>query len=100
MGANHNTTRNMQAQKIRYRKQCAATNEACWICQQEIDYDANWDDYANQNRFELDHFYPVSTHPEHQEDPANFRASHAGCNRARSNKDPEPPLGRQSRQWY
>lgn len=82
-----------------FREQCARDNRPCWICGQPIDYDAPFDDYANDDRFQYDHYHPTSTHPELQEDPANGRASHAGCNRERGNKPPRPGLGIPSHTW-
>lgn len=74
--------------------------DACWICGQPIDYEAAPDDYSNDDRFELDHYYPVSTHPHLQEDPANFRPAHAGCNRTRGNSSNISSLaGTLSRDW-
>lgn len=99
MSRHHTNSRNMQRQKKLFRDGCEATNEVCWLCGMPIDYEAPHDDYDNDDRFELDHYYPASTHPEHYEDPANFRASHAGCNRERSNNAPRPGLGILSRDW-
>lgn len=93
-------TRAFNALRSAYREQSATTNAPCWLCgQQNIDYDAPYDDYSNDSRFQLDHYWPVSTHPELQEDPANFRPSHAGCNRERGNKAPRPGLGAPSQAW-
>lgn len=56
--------------------QCADENSTCWICgMAHIDYDAAYDDSENGDRFELGHYYPVSTHPELQHDTSDFRAS-------------------------
>jgi hypothetical protein len=83
-----------------FRAESKQANAPCWICQQRtIDYDAPFDDWGNEDRFELDHFFPVSTHPHLQEDPTNFRASHAGCNRDRGNNAPDVDLGTLSRVW-
>lgn len=87
----------------RYRKlrgefleQCIEDDTACWLCGMSIDYKMPWPD---DEAFELDHMYPRSTHPEHAEDPANFRASHRRCNNQRSNKMPVGGLGKLTRQW-
>lgn len=80
--------------------ECKAAGLPCWLCDMAIDYDAEPDDYANDSRFQLDHYHPSSTHPELHEDPANFRPSHAGCNRERGNEMPSPSLfGTRSRDW-
>lgn len=99
MSEHHPSTRNMRKVKAEFRAECKAANRPCWLCGLDIDYEAPHDDYSNDDRFELDHYYPASTHPEHYEDPANFRPSHAGCNRERSNNAPRPSLGILSRQW-
>lgn len=90
-------TRNMQKQKALFRAACEAADEPCWMDGQSIDYSVP--SGTTVDSFELDHFYPVSTHPELQEDPANFRASHMLCNRNRGNGPPAPSLGSVSRNW-
>lgn len=97
MSQHHKTTRNMQAQKLKFKGECKDADARCWLCSQPINYEPIDDN--DPSRFELDHYYPVSTHPEHQEDPANFRPSHAECNRRRGNKAPAPGLGTLSRDW-
>lgn len=92
-------TRNMGKLRKEFRNQCQADDAPCWLCGMKIDYDAPHNDYGNDDRFELDHLYPVSIRPDLQEDPANFRASHSGCNRERGNGDPAPELGILSRAW-
>ena len=94
------TTRQFVKDRAAFKEKCKAENAACWICGMgHIDYEAPFDDYKNDDRFELDHFYPVSTHPELQHDPGNFRPSAAGCNNERSNGPPRPPIGIPSRRW-
>lgn len=97
--AGRKTTRAFVKARDKFKAQCKADNAPCWICGMAVDYEAPYDDYKNDERFELDHFYPVSTHPDLQHDPTNFRASDSGCNRERGNGDPRPPLGILSRQW-
>lgn len=92
-------TRRMHKLRDEYKPECAAEDLPCWLCGLPIDYEAPFDDYANDDRFQLDHFYPVSTHPELQEDPTNFRPSHAGCNRDRGNGAPTLGLGILSQQF-
>lgn len=96
----------MQKVSAEFRELCehevqpdGSTGRPCWLCGMPIDYAAPHDDYSNDDRFQRDHYYPASTHPEFYEDPANFRASHAGCNRERSNNPPHPSLGILSREW-
>ncbi len=89
------------------RRDHATRGLACWICQMPIDYNLpHLDDmgYLVENSWELDHYYPRSTHPELQLDPGNARPSHARCNRHRSDTPPElvvaqQSLGQQSRRW-
>lgn len=99
MSQHHKSTRASVAALKAYRDACAALDLECWICEQPIDYDAAQDDYRNDSRFQRDHFMVVSEHPHLAEDPDNWRPSHAGCNRARSNKAPSLPLGPRSRRW-
>lgn len=99
-GSDRKTTRRFVELRAEYRAECAEANAPCWICSQHhIDYEAPFDDWTNDDRFQLDHFYPVSTHPDLQEDPANFRPSAAGCNRDRGNGPPRPGLGILSQDW-
>jgi hypothetical protein len=95
----HPSTRNMRKVKAEFRAQCTAEDAKCWLCGMAIDYEADPNDEASKHRFQLDHYYPASTHPEHYEDPANFRPSGAECNRERGNKAPRPGLGMLSRKW-
>lgn len=89
----------MKQSRVTFRAQCAAHNQPCWLCGQAIDYDASPTDTTNKDRFQLDHFYPVSTHPQFTEDPTNYRASHADCNNKRGNRAPTADLGIPSRSW-
>lgn len=99
MAGDRKTTRAFNTGRTEFKAMHAGLHSACWICGMAIDYDAPHDDYKNDDRFQLDHFYPVSTHPELQHDPSNWRPSHAGCNRERGNGSPRPPLGILSRAW-
>lgn len=106
MGKNHTSTRQGKKNKIEFRAECAAfINEDgtkgahCWICGMPIDYDAPWDDFKNDDRFQRDHVKPVSLYPEFEEDPTNWAPSHSGCNRERSNNSPRVGLAPPSRQW-
>lgn len=106
MGANHKTTRASNEALAAFREACAAevqddgeVGRPCWLCRQAIDYLAPFDDWSNPNRFQRDHIKPVSTNPELAEDPANWEASHAGCNIKRGNRPPRPSLGPLSEQF-
>jgi 5-methylcytosine-specific restriction endonuclease McrA len=92
-------TRRMHLLRDEFKAECREADAPCWLCNLPIDYAAPFDDYDNDDRFQLDHVHPVSTHPELQEDPEGFKPSHAGCNNARSNRAPSAGLGRPSRQW-
>lgn len=100
MAGERKTTRRFVEDRKDFKAKCKAEDAACWLCgMNHIDYDAPYDDYKNDDRFELDHLYPVSTHPELQHDPTHFRPSAAGCNNERSNGSPRPALGIPSRRW-
>lgn len=106
MGKNHKSTRRMKSLRAKFREACAAqvnddgsVGAPCWLCPRPIDYDAAYDDWKNDWRFQLDHFYVVDDYPELQEDWDNFRASHAACNNRRSNKPPRPAIGNRSQSW-
>ncbi|MFC5930917.1 hypothetical protein [Cryobacterium melibiosiphilum] len=102
MSQHHKSTRNMRELKRVYREECENEVQAdgsigarCWLCGQPV----NYDEHGREDSFELDHYYPASTHPEHYEDPSNFKPSHSSCNRERGNKAPRPGLGVLSRNW-
>lgn len=99
MAGTRTNTRRQHKQRHEYRAECEATNAPCWLCGLPIDYTAAWDDWTNDDRFQEDHFWPVSTHPHLQDDPTNKRPSHAGCNRDRGNGAPVVDLGPPSREW-
>jgi HNH endonuclease len=81
--------------RVAFRAECEAEDRPCWMCGQPIAYGIPDQD----DSFQLDHYFTVSAHPELQEDPANFRASHARCNRQRGDGAPAPTLGSLSRSW-
>lgn len=99
MGGKRTNTRLQHKQRAEFKAEHAALDSPCWLCGLPIDYTAPFDDYGNDDRFQEDHFYPVSTHPELQDDPTNKRPSHAGCNNARGNGAPVLGLGTPSQQW-
>lgn len=99
MSQHHKSTRHDRAARKAYRAECADQDLPCWLCHGAIDYNASWDDWGNNDRFQRDHFYPASTHPELYDDPTNWRPSHAGCNERRGNSDAIGGLGIPSRQW-
>jgi hypothetical protein len=92
-------SRRMHTLRAEFTAECKADDLPCWICTLGIDYEAPFDDYKNDERFQLDHYLSVSTHPELQEEWSNFRPSHAGCNRDRGNGAPKVDLGVLSREW-
>lgn len=93
------TTRAFVKARDAFKTKSRETKTPCWICGLPIDYEAPSNDHHNDDRFELDHIRPVSTHPDMQHDPTNWAPSHAGCNRERGDRDPRPSLGTPSRQW-
>ena len=80
-----------------FKERCRRRSEPCWICGEEILYDA---DPGAQLGFELDHRIPVRDRPDLMWVQANFEASHQVCNRSRGARTPqpdphpEPPFGR------
>lgn len=70
----------------------------CWLCKQRIDYTVAPGTTSDSHN--LDHYHPVSTHPEIQEDPTGWRHSHAQCNRSRGNGAPSPGLGEPVPAWW
>lgn len=70
----------------------------CWICGQPIDYTIRAG--TEPMSHELDHYYPVSTHPHLQEDPANFRHAHRECNQRRGNRLQAADLGVSMPAWW
>lgn len=89
--------REYQALRATFRAKCAAEDAPCWMDGQPIAYDEP--DGSTDDAFELDHYYPVSTHPHLEMDPANYRPSHRLCNRTRGNSAPAPPINNNSRNW-
>ncbi|MFI2216551.1 HNH endonuclease [Rhodococcus sp. NPDC019627] len=89
-------SRRYKALKREFRAACLESMAPCWMCGQEIHYAAADDE---PDAFNLDHFYPWSTHPELREDPGNFRASHRACNIARGNGEAPLALGEPSEDW-
>ena len=70
----------------------------CWLCKQRISYDVP--PGTTPDSHNLDHFRPVSTHPELQEDPTNWMHSHASCNQSRGNGAPSVGLGDAIAEWW
>lgn len=86
----------------KFKARAAANNLPCNICGQPIDYTIPHNDEwgsINSDAFELDHLYPVATHKHLELDPANFRATHAGCNRAKGNNRLTKRSNPVTRQW-
>ncbi len=71
----------------------------CWLCRMRIDYEVPASTTPDSHN--LDHYFPVSTHPELQDDPDNWRHSHASCNQSRGNGDAgENGLGEPMPGWW
>lgn len=83
--------------RARFRAECVRVDAPCHLCGQSIDYDLP--DGQDPDSFEVDHFYPVETHPQLAEDPANFRPSHKSCNGSRGKEPVKPVLGVPSEEW-
>lgn len=97
VSVHHRSTRAYQKLRAWFRAECEASGAVCWLCNLPIDYAAG---QYEEDAFELDHFYPVSTHPEMVEDPENARPSHRRCNQVRGNGAPRPGLGATSVDWF
>ncbi|GAA3947982.1 hypothetical protein [Microbacterium soli] len=69
----------------------------CWLCGQRVDYTVPPNSTPDSHN--LDHFYPVASHPNLQHDPANARHSHQDCNVRRGKDAPMPGIGILSRDW-
>lgn len=92
---NLRSTRRHKLLRQQFRAECEAEDVPCWICGLPIEYALR----AGADAFQLDHYKPVSKFPQHVDDPANFKASHARCNAARGDGAPMAGLGRLSREW-
>ena len=91
-----------RAAQQKFKARAAAANLPCNICGHPIDYSLPHNDEwgsVNMGAFELDHLYAVATHKELELDPANFRATHAGCNRAKGNNRQAAKTNPTTRQW-
>jgi 5-methylcytosine-specific restriction endonuclease McrA len=71
--------------KDEFRRRCEEIDARCWICDQQINYEANW---REPTAFEADHAQPVITHPHLALVMANLRPSHQSCNRGRGARPP------------
>lgn len=70
----------------------------CWLCKQRIAYDVEPNTAPDSHN--LDHYHPVSTHPELQHDTTNWRHSHMLCNQSRGNHTPSAGLGAEVDAWW
>jgi 5-methylcytosine-specific restriction endonuclease McrA len=97
------STRRYRKQRADFRQTCAehinhdgTIGAHCWLDGRPIDYTLPRE---HPEAFNLDHAFPVSTHPELAEDPANFRPSHKDCNERRGDNDPFIHIGSPSEDW-
>jgi len=97
LSSHHRSSRRYQLLREQFKQDCWAEDARCWLCPFPIDYSAG---QYEEDAFELDHYYPVSTHPELAEDPSNFRASHRRCNQVRGNAPPVVEVDRTSEDWF
>lgn len=72
--------RSWRVLKARFRKRCEEVDARCWLCDQQINYAANW---RESTAFEADHALPLKTHPHLALAMGNLRPSHQSCNRGR-----------------
>lgn len=91
-----------RAAQQRFKRYAASHNLPCNECGHPINYTIPHNDEwgtVNIESFELDHLYSFAEHPELELDPANFRATHAGCNRAKGNNRKTPKNNPNTRAW-
>lgn len=105
MSQHHHSTRQSKANVTTFFEAGRALDAAgdpeanCWLCKGRIDYlvPAN----TTPDSHNRDHYRPVSIHPELEEDPDNWRHSHALCNTQRSNGTPQAGgLGESVADWW
>ena len=70
----------------------------CWLCGQRIDYTVPA--HTTSDSHNLDHYHPVSEHPELQHDRTNFRHACMTCNTSRGKRAPSPGLGEAAPDWW
>lgn len=70
----------------------------CWLCRTRIDYTVP--PGSTPDSHNMDHYVTVDERPDLQEDPSNFRHSHASCNEARGKRAPSPGLGEPVPAWW
>lgn len=99
MSRHHSNGRAYRENTKAFREKCESEDAHCWICGLAIDYSIPPERAYEDDAFQRDHYFPASTHPDLYEDVGNWRPSHAGCNRERSNRPPRPALGVLSRRW-
>lgn len=97
------STRRYRTLRAQFREECrthvnpdGSIGAHCWLDGKPIDYSLP---RQHPEAFNLDHAYPVSTHPELAEDPANFRPAHRHCNEERGDNDPFIQIGSPSEDW-
>lgn len=108
-GPAHHVTRDDPRYKAlvrAFRAECAAAAAPCWLCRQPIDYTLRHrpGKPIPAGAFEADHYKGWAAYPHLRMDRGNLRASHHGCNRARSDTPAEEArvvlaLGEPSRAW-
>lgn len=103
MSGDGRTSRRYRKQRLAFRAEGETNNSPCWLCGMEIPWDVPRLDprtnTVNPDAWELDHALPRSTHPQHAEDPTNFRHSHSGCNNSRGDRAPSRSITNPSRRW-
>jgi len=87
MKPNPYSDRQYRRLRAQFRYDCERNKLACSICFQPIDYRLR---RPHNDAWELHHERPTSTHPHLMMVRANWRPSHASCNKSQGNK----PRGR------
>lgn len=81
---------------LRLRQEVKGRGRPCCRCGQPIDLSLK---YPDPGSFSVDHYpYPLSTHPQLAEDPANLAGAHLSCN-ASAQDGRRPAKGPSSENW-
>ncbi|MGO2665683.1 HNH endonuclease [Mycetocola reblochoni] len=72
------------------------TQPPCWLCGQQIDYDAPAHD---PDGLDVDHVKPYLTNRHLALERSNLRPSHVRCNRSRGARPPRPDIGVVTEEW-
>lgn len=89
-------TAEYRKQRAACKREWAAANRPCHLCQQPIDYTLTKED---PEHFQLDHVKSRKRFPHLEHEPSNWAPSHASCNKRKSDNDADAGLGTTSENW-